>query len=63
MWYHVHVNDRLAQHLANNAAPNVGRGLAPAEQVGYMLGCVRRGYAKSLVRRRGQAPALRWVLR
>ena len=55
------VNDRLAQHLANNAALNVGRGLAPAEQVGYMLSCVRRGYAKSLVRRRGQAPALQWV--
>ena len=57
------VNDRLAEHPANNAAPNVGRGHDPAEQVGYMLGCVRRGYAKPLVHRRGLAPALRWVQR
>ena len=55
------INDRLSHHLPYNAASNVGRGLAPAEQVRYLIGCVRRGYAKPLVRRRGQAPALRWV--
>ena len=50
------LNDRLSQHLPYNAAPNVGLWLSPAEQVGYMLSCVRRGYAKSLVRRRGKPP-------
>ena len=55
--------ERLSQHLPYNAAPNVGRGLAPAGQVRYAICCVGCGYAKPLVRRRGRAPALHWVRR